>query len=316
MKYGNIFWGVILITLGVLFAMRNLDIFYFSWHGVFRLWPLIFVFWGIALLPVKAMFKLILTVATVVIGLVILSNNPRSHSWGIWWPNRFTWEQEYESDSDYEDEDEYTNTWEEQDFSDTYNSNDKYVTLNLDAVAGEFELKGVTSELYEFETEGNAGEFSASTKNLNDSTKVVTISQENLRKRRKYKNYFQLQLNQQPVWSINIDVGAADIEMDLSSFKVKKLDIDGGASDIEIKLGDHCKKSYVNIDAGASGIEIKVPASSACEVNTSTILSGKEMDGFHKISKGLYQTPNFSNSANQIVIDIDAAVSGITVERY
>jgi hypothetical protein len=316
MKYGNIFWGVILITLGVLFAMRNFDIFYFSWHGVFRLWPLIFVFWGIALLPVKAMFKLILTVATVVIGLVILSNNPRSHSWGIWWPDRFTWEQEYDDDRDYNEEEENINTWEDQLFSDTYDFHDKYVTLNLEAVAGEFDLKGVTSELYEFETEGNAGEFKASAKNVNDSTKLIAISQENIRKRKNYKNYFDLKLNQKPIWEINIDVGAADIEMDLSSFKVKKVDIDGGASAIELKLGDKYIRTYVNIDAGASGIEIKVPASSACEVNTSTILSGRDLDGFQKIDRGLYQTPNFSNSAHQIVIDIDAAVSGITVERY
>jgi hypothetical protein len=111
-------------------------------------------------------------------------------------------------------------------------------------------------------------------------------------------------------------VGAADLEMDLTPFKVQKIDIDGGACAIQLKLGDKYKKTYVKIDAGASGIEIKVPATSACEVTTNTILSGHDLDGFNKISKGLYQTPNFSNSAHQIVIDIDAAVSGVEVKRY
>ena len=35
-----------------------------------------------------------------------------------------------------------------------------------------------------------------------------------------------------------------------------------------------------------------------------------------KIKSGLYQTPNFSDSSNQIFIEVDAAVSGLKVERY
>lgn len=322
MKYGNIFWGVILITLGALFAMRNFDIFFFSWHSIFKLWPLIFVFWGIALLPVKGMLKLVLTVATVVIGIIILSQSPRTHNhWGIWWPDRFTQEEEY---NDYDDDEEYDyddnesndDNWDDQYLSDKYDFSDKYARLNLDAVAGEFELKGVTSHLFEFEAEGNAGRYDATTNRINDSTVVIKFDQKNIRKRRNYRNYFDLQLNQNPIWQLNMDVGAADMEMDLTPFKVEKIDIDGGACAIELKLGDKYKKTYVKIDAGASDIKIKVPASSACEVTTSTILSGRELEGFNKISRGLYQTSNFSNSANQIVIDIDAAVSGVKVERY
>ncbi len=72
----------------------------------------------------------------------------------------------------------------------------------------------------------------------------------------------------------------------------------------------------MSIDAGVSDINIKVPSTMACEVRTHTVLSGKELNGFNKIKKGLYQTPNFSESSGQILIDIDAAVSGVSVERY
>lgn len=317
MKYGNIFWGVILITLGALLAMRSLDIFFFSWHSVFRLWPLVLVFWGIAILPVKGMLKILLTVATVVIGIVILSQNPRSDGhWGFWFPDRITWEDEYDDDEYDSDDYESESDWEDQYFSEKYENEDKYARLNLDAVAGEFELVGVTSHLFEFDSEGNTGPYYSSAESVNDSTTRVTIKQKNIRKSGNLRNYFKLQLNQNPIWQINVDIGAADVEMDLTPFKVEKIDIDGGACAIDLKLGNKFKKTYVTIDAGASGIEINVPSESACEVNTSTILSGRELDGFNKIRKGLYQTPNFSNSANQIFIDIDAAVSGVKVERY
>jgi hypothetical protein len=318
MKYGNIFWGIILITIGTLLALRSLDIIFFSWHSIFRLWPLILVFWGIAILPVKGMIKLVLTVLTVVIGIVILSQNPRSDNhWGFWFPDRFTWKHDSNNNDEYENEDyDHEGKWEDQFLSEDYETTDKYARLNMEAVAGEFELMGVTSYLFEFESEGNAGPYNATAEKVNDSTTRVSIEQKEIHRGKNFRNYFKLHLNQNPIWQINIDVGAADIEMDLTPFMVEKVDIDGGACAIELKLGNKYKRTYVNIDAGASGIEIQVPNDAACEVNTSTILSGRELDGFNKISKGLYQTPNFSSSANQIVIDIDAAVSGVKVVRY
>jgi hypothetical protein len=96
---------------------------------------------------------------------------------------------------------------------------------------------------------------------------------------------------------------------------VERVDIDGGASKISLKLGAKSSYTKVTIDAGASGIDIEVPFESACEIKTNTVLSSRNIDGFNKISDGLYQTPNFSDAASQIIIEIDAAVSGVEVKR-
>ncbi|MCD4696417.1 MAG: DUF5668 domain-containing protein [Bacteroidales bacterium] len=307
MKYGNIFWGVILITLGVLIAMRNLDIFFFSWSSIFRLWPLIFVFWGIAILPVKSMMKLLLTVATVFIAVLIMVNNPgRNYHFFQWWPHSFTYEREYDDE----------HPWSEQRLDEEYETKIEKATLNLDAAAGDFKLRGVTSKLFEFETEGNTGLYSAETREDGENSVVVYFTHDRFRGRRNIENNVWMHLNENPVWKLKVDVGAAKIDMDLTNFKVEKVDIDGGASAIELKIGDKLSKIKVNIDAGASGIKIKVPRESACEVHTNTFLTGRDLDGFNKIKSGLYQTPNFSDSSNQVFIDIDAAVSGVKVERY
>lgn len=308
MKYSNIFWGVILITLGVLFAMRNLDIFFFSWHSIFRLWPLIFIFWGIAILPVKSMVKLLLTVITVVIGILILTNSPDySTGWFNWKPDVYY----YDDDRASEDE-----LWENQEFSEAFDPDVGHATLNLDAAAGEFNLKGVTSSLFEFETEGNTGPYSVTTRNVEGEKVIIDFSHKRFRGGKDLNNRVRMQLNDNPVWDFNIDVGAARFDLDLTPFKVALVDIDGGASSVDLKLGDRYDKTHVNIDAGASDINIKVPEGVGCEVRTQTILSGKELDGFNKIAKGHYQTPGFSGSSKQIIIDIDAAVSGVSVEIY
>ena len=309
MKYGNIFWGVILVTLGVLFALRNLDIYFFSWGSIFRLWPLIFVFWGISLLPLKSGVKLLLTVVTVVIGIILLANYPgRGYHFFNGWPDKFSYHKDYDTDDQEH--------WEEQNLSQEYNDEVQHATLNFDAAAGDFKLRGVTSQLFEFKTEGNSGPYHASTKEIDEETVVVDFSQKNFTNRKNLDNLVWMSLNENPIWKINIDVGAAKIDMDLTNFNIEKLDVDGGAAAIEIKLGTKFKKTQVNIDAGASGIKILVPEESACEVRTNTILSGRDLDGFNKIKSGLYQTPNFSDSANQIFIEVDAAVSGVKVERY
>lgn len=308
MKYGNIFWGVVLITLGVLFAMRNLDIFFFSWRSAFRLWPLIFVFWGIAILPVKSMVKLLLTVITVVIGIVILASNPgNSHDWFRWEP--YTYQHEREDDGDHSD-------WNKQAFSEAYDSDVKYATLNLDAAAGDFHLEGITSMLFEFETEGNTGPYSVVTENIDDDKIVIDFDHRRFSGRNNLEHKVWMKLNDNPVWDINIDVGAAQFDLDLAPFKVAKIDIDGGASALDLKLGKKYEKVIVNVDAGASDIHIRVPEEMACEVTTQTILSGKELNGFEKIKKGVYKTPGYSTTSAHVVIDIDAAVSGVSVVRY
>ncbi len=305
MKKGNIFWGIVLLTFGILFALRNLDIFYFSWHSIFRLWPLIFIFWGISILPVKAIFKLILTFITIAIAILILSLYPaKDYYWFNWWPDRFN-HKEYKNDYDAE-----------QHLSETLDSSISRATLNLDAVAGKFYIKNKTSKLFEFDCKGGNNPYEANTR-LNDQSSIIDI---------KHADGFShsgnivadawLALNPEPIWSLNISAGAASLEIDVSPFKTEKIEIDGGASKITLKLGDKFNRTNVGIDAGATAIEIMIPSGSACEIHASTVLLAKDLEGFDKIENGLYRTRDFSDNANQISIEVDAAVSSLKVERY
>lgn len=311
MKSSNIFWGLLLIVLGGLIFMRNFDIFFFSWGSILRLWPLIFIFWGVAVLPVKSGVKILLSIITIAIGLAILATNPHTDYFWQRWDNHIRIDRGDRYDRDDEDY-----SWSEQNLSDDYDSVIETAVLNLDAAAGKFILQGVTSKLYEFQTEGNTGPYHASLHKSGDRKVVINFNHKHFRGSRHLKNTVDMRLNTNPVWDMNVDVGAADLNMDLTAYKVGRIDIDGGASAIELKLGDKYKKTTVNIDAGAAGIKIKVPVESACEVKTSTILSGRDLDDFNQIDRNLYQTPNFSDSNNQILITVDAAVSGLKVERY
>ncbi len=125
-----------------------------------------------------------------------------------------------------------------------------------------------------------------------------------------------LNLNTEPIWDINLDVGAASLEFDLSDFKVRNLDLDGGAASLEIILGENYNETNVNIDAGASSIKISVPENSGCDLHISSVLSGKSINGFEKLEHGHYRTDNFTEAENKIYIEVDAAVSSYEIDRY
>ncbi len=37
-------WGIILIVIGLIFLLQNIDLN--IWHFIARLWPLVLIFWG------------------------------------------------------------------------------------------------------------------------------------------------------------------------------------------------------------------------------------------------------------------------------
>jgi len=40
----NLIWGLILIVIGTIFLLENIG--YDAWRALFKLWPLILIFWG------------------------------------------------------------------------------------------------------------------------------------------------------------------------------------------------------------------------------------------------------------------------------
>ncbi|MCD4736688.1 MAG: DUF5668 domain-containing protein [Bacteroidales bacterium] len=310
MKYGNVFWGVLLILTGGLFVLKNIDVVDFSWLAFLRLWPLLLVLWGISVLPVKAGIRIVLSLLAMIAAVLILLQNPDPHLRIFKWHN---WDDRFRTerfDDDNED-------WKEQHFSENFEPEIETVNLSLDIAAVDFETRGKTDQLFRFDHEGKVGRYKLITSiDENGNQKDIDIYLQKVIKSGKFSGSSTLRLHPDPVWNLNLDVGASKIDLDLRPFKTERIDIDGGAASIELKVGDLVPVSYINIDAAVSSIEIKVPESAACEVKTSTVLSSRDISGFNKIKKGLYQTPNFSDTIPQIFISVEAAVSGLEIDRY
>ena len=317
MSYKKVFWGVILILIGSLFILKNLEIIYFNWEMIFSMWPLLLILWGISILPLKSGLKLILSLASIIIAFLVVDRyEERVYDGFHLWDKDI--EFQYKGDRDWEDEEYNTYQW-DNDQKLTADYEDKeYASLDFDAGAGKFIISQTSEDkLATFIRKGKGGKYSMKTRTSGNKQYIdFQLKTKDFPKGDDYKNQVNLILHPEPVWDFDFDIGAAKIEFDLAEFKTKKVDIDGGASSIDLKLGDRYDKTIVEIDAGASELNISIPEESGCRVETSTFLSGKSFDTFEDVGNGNYETSNYKSAGKKIDIKIQAAISDIKISRY
>ena len=67
-------------------------------------------------------------------------------------------------------------------------------------------------------------------------------------------------MNVNPIWDLDFNLGAGEVNFDLSKYKVRELAIDAGAASLDIKLSD-LQNAKVIVNAGASSIILRIPKS-------------------------------------------------------
>lgn len=302
MRYRNIFWGVILILIGILFTLENLNVIYFNVRELWRLWPVVLILWGISILPADKWIR---------IGLVLLV---LAGSVFFMLDQTVEWEN---NDMEMVDWPKVDSNRYQQDFDITNEDSIEYATLNLEAAAGSFMLRDTTESMLQFSQNSTGIQYKYFVRNAENRTKInIEPAEGNIKLSKNSESKVKIKLNTAPLWDINLDAGAAAIKFDLSPFKVEKLDVEVGAASVKLKLGDHHPETKINIDAGASEIVLEIPTESGCDIEASTLFSGKHINGFDKIDHGHYQTPNFNTAANKIYVEMNAAVSSYTIIRY
>jgi hypothetical protein len=313
MKYKHLFWGLILIAIGMLFILNNLGFIHFSWYSFWRLWPVILLLWGITILPVKDIVKYVLLGLVLVSMFLFINHMPEGRPW--YWhfhhpDHSFRWEW------DDEDNDTTTKTFSDQNLSVPFDSLSKKGILNLDAAAGNFKISGGTSEFLSFNKSGDIGNYELITTDQGTDKKFSLTLKEGTSRHNIRKNEVTLKLNTKPIWILNLNIGAADANFDLSENKIESAKFEAGATSMTVKLGERNPETNMEFNAGASSIHVYVPKTAGCQVTSESFLVSKNLEGFENKGNHVYQTSNFKDNKTKIYIMIKTAVSSIDVERY
>jgi hypothetical protein len=325
-KRNNIFPGMLLIVVGVIFLGFNYNLirFDYTFRQVASFWPLLLILGGLAVLfnerrsfynPVTALlvaFAIPLAIYSFASDGVddIKSNLKKEFDFN------------FEDKWDGEDYSQSSKSGEriEQDFEVPYSPLVERVKLKIGGGAAEFHLAESEKGIFEAKTMLNAGTYRLS-EELKDGFQDIDFEMKGHKRGFRFSdgewhNEVYLKLSKKPVWELELGIGAGDLTFDLSGHKVDKLEIKTGAAAVDVKLGDLMMESKVKIESGVAKVKLAVPKEVGCEIEMDGALNSKDFEGFNKVSGSRYQTDNFDTSEKKIFIKVSSGLSAVTVSRY
>lgn len=342
MKRSNgIFWGGLLLILGIFWLLRNMGLMQIDWQEVVRFWPVLLILAGLSLLVSgRERSGTGSGVAGVLIVLAVLGGITHRTD-RAFDRHRDNWNFDWHDDDEEEDEwdfgdrdrnerrrdrnDEDNSTSERLETKDGHyeyemESGLQEATLNFEGGAGEFKLTGDTDKLFEADTRSSVAAFVANIRNnRNANTAQIDFKMENNNvklKRGNLENEVEITLNDTPLWNIDLGVGAGKADFDLSNHKVKSLKVSTGVADLNVRLGSKLTQSEVKIESGVASVTVEVPESAGCEVRLDGALNVKDLDDLEKVKDGLYRSPNFDQASHRILIQYEAGLSQVKIRRY
>lgn len=299
-KSGQLFWGFLFLTIGVLFLLDKNGYYLFIPNDIINYWPLLIILWGIAIIVKGTIFKPIISVVSgVFVGLFLYGSifgfNYVAH-------DRDEMERKVSTSTFYED----------------FRDSTEFATLSLRTGIGKIKIDGITDKLVAGSSSGIYNAFNFKTRYRNNTARVVLRHSKDeieLFGDNNYRN-LELSLNQNPIWNIDIKVGAAKVMLDLSEYKVEKFNLETGATTTDLKFGSKQENIKINVEMGAATLKVKIPKESGCQIKGDMVLVVKDLEGFKDIGKKRFQTSNYESAKNKININFDGGVSTLKIEKY
>ncbi|ATP57545.1 hypothetical protein CPT03_14220 [Pedobacter ginsengisoli] len=310
MKLDRIMWGIVLLFIGGVLLLENFHIIDFYWRNVWRFWPIFLIIAGVNILFNRSKSQIggMVSIAILVVTLGVLFYKGQQAPEGRSWSNSHI-----EEDIDFDN----TNS-EHLSFSHPFTDTGSVKTiLNISGGGTSFDLKGPTDSLITADVQKRGGTFSLQT----EKTDSITTVNFKMKGKSKWNmsdggNDVDMRLNINPIWEMHMNMGAGEVNFDLSQYKVRSFNFDGGAAALDIKFGDLLPITDVAVKTGVADVKIKIPTNSGCRIKTKTGLSSKDFTGFTKLEDGTYETPNYKSSTKKIFINLDGGLSSFEVNRY
>lgn len=342
----GIIWGGLLVVFGMIWLLRNMNLLNIDWDAVLPYWPVLLIIAGALLLAAGrergaygGVVGLLITLA-VFGGIMNRTNRAFDHHANDW---NFGWDDhDDDDDHDFGFHDDNGDDHEDNEGDNDNDNDDKHwkngdrpingiynhemedfiqkANFNLEGGAGSFSLDGNTPKLFEASTKSTIVGFLSNTSvNKLDNSATVSLKMEegNVKiKDGEMSNQAKIQLNEKPIWNIDLGIGAGKGDFDFSNYKVEKLKVSTGVADMDIRLGDKLPTSNVDIEAGVASVTLEIPQSVGCEMHMDGALNAKNMGDLDKVGNGLYRSANYNTAAKKVIVHYEGGLTSINIKRY
>ncbi|GAB3939933.1 hypothetical protein GCM10028805_00940 [Spirosoma harenae] len=338
-RRNGLFWGIFFLTLGVLFLARRAGWLDVDWHSLVNLWPLLLILAGVHLILERRVHSASATfITTVMLAVAVPTtlfgflSHRRHHDENSHW----RWDHDDDDDnhdSDDDDDDDDYRAERKRRFSDNGEVHNSTFAENMDSDtreavfklaggAGRFTISDPTTELIKADAKQTVGTYTMSV-DRDETTHVPTIElkpteeQQNFDlKDGKFENRVDVHLNEKPIWSMDIALGAGTGELDLSAYAVKNLKLAAGAADLNLKLGAKADQADVKLDVGAASVTVRVPKEVGCRIKKDGALNIEDLDDFTSVGGGEFVSLGYDASSKKMMIRFDGGISHFKVVRY
>lgn len=326
MKSRNLFIGILVLFTGIVALLSSLGVITFHWSIVWKLWPMILVIIGISLLPLNDYVKGAILLAALGVGCLLYHVENKQYQGNAvtrFFHRHFSlWDWDDDDDpgdkADDEADDSTYDFQRDQHFAEPFRDVER-ASMDIEFGAGNLKLGAPCAELAKVDINSNFVQYSFRSEGGDNEASFYLTGKgttKHLQNNKGNTNDIDVSLCAQPVWDVSIDMGAANAELDFTPYQVSDLEINGGACNLELKLGDSGFDTQVEINTGASDIDILVPSGMDCEVRIESAITGKDFKGFEKVERGLWRTPGYGQGTHHMTIEIECAVSDISIEQY
>lgn len=125
---------------------------------------------------------------------------------------------------------------------------------------------------------------------------------------------WQVALNREISLRLDVDSGASESILDLTSLKISELNIETGASSTRVNLPENAGETRVRVDSGAASVVLHVPESAAARIRVESGLAGINVDQRRFPRTGsYYESPGFESAPNRIDIFVKTGVGSLEV---
>lgn len=290
---GSLVFPIILIVLGLLFLLSNLNIISdIDWGSIWKLWPILLIALGLeVILGRRVSFGTVLLIVLIVI----------IGGAALWWSvvigtgDRTT---EY--------------------FSWPMNGVER-AELELQAGVGKLQLVGyddmadlLVADLdlapgaevsHDLEVQGDVAQgWIVSDRDFFALPPIIGGK----------SSQWDLRLNTRARWEIDVNSGVGDVRLDLSDLRVTDLKVDSGIGAIHLTLP---RRGAVKarVDGGVGDVRITIPEGVEARIRVDRGLSSLNIDDRFRRRGDYYETEDFGGAESFIDLEIDTGIGSVTV---
>lgn len=124
-------------------------------------------------------------------------------------------------------------------------------------------------------------------------------------------------LNATIPWEISLGTGASSERLELAGLQLRRLDISGGASRLEASLPQPDRSVLIQVSGGASGITIHRPGGVPIRVDVTGGASNLDVDGrrFGVVAGSqAYESPEYAEASGRYDIQVSGGATRVTID--